>query len=66
LINKRYIDIEKIISNFNYISYPEILILFIKDDYMLAILEKYKKNKKYKIEYGFIYNKIHTMYPERF
>jgi hypothetical protein len=66
IINKRYIDIEKTVSNFSYISYPEILILFIKDDYMLAILEKYKKNKKYKNNYKFIYNKIHVMYPERF
>ena len=32
LINKRYIDIEKTILNFSYISYPEILILFIKDE----------------------------------
>ena len=73
IVNKKYEDIEKTYTNIFYLSIPEIVILFLKDEKMLNILEEYKKNEENKdnIEldfknYNFIYQKLHFMYPNRF
>jgi hypothetical protein len=77
LVNKNYDDIEKTYTNIFYLSLPETIILFLKDEKMLSILEKYKKGEgdegdegdddENKLEnYNFIYEKLHYMYPNRF
>lgn len=72
LVNKNYDEIEKTYTNIFYLSLPEIIILFLKDEKMLSILEKYKKGEgndddENKLEnYNFIYEKIQSMYPNRF
>lgn len=65
LVNKKYTDVDKTISNFFYISTPEIIILFLKDEYILHILEKYREENK-EPDYHYIYSKLHIMYPNRF
>ena len=66
-INKKYSDVSKTNVNISLLSIEFIMILFIKDEDFLKIVDLWLGKRNYDTEkYDYLINKLIFLYPQRF